>query len=295
MTLVDPADLDPADAKAHAALGRYRLERVAAPGPAFDEAWGALDAEFGPRGEIERRPSVLNMLAWSGRRLSALDDGRELLWDYHLLAARDEHGALAGARDCHVTVDGLAGECVVYLAHTLVLPAHRRAGLASLFRAAPVTIGRRAARGGDVLLAAEMEPWDPQAEDTLVRLIAYGRAGFRVVPPAALPYCQPDFRDLDALGAAARPIPLLSVVRWLGHDDDATLPARLCRAYQRHIYAIFAMHCRSADLEPAMRHALEALARAGDDIPLLPLPRSKDDEALRPLERPAVLAHHIYR
>ncbi len=41
--LPDPNDLDPADHKARAALSRYRIERVTEPGPAFDEAWGALD------------------------------------------------------------------------------------------------------------------------------------------------------------------------------------------------------------------------------------------------------------
>src|SRR2546427_237646 len=82
--------------------------------------------------------------------------------------------ARAGVRDCHVTVDVARRECIVYLAHTLVMPAFRRGGLASLFRAAPLTLARRAIAAAeldsaDILLAAEMEPADRGAVDTLVR------------------------------------------------------------------------------------------------------------------------------
>jgi GNAT superfamily N-acetyltransferase len=280
----DPADLDPGDDKARAALARYRLEPVASE-RAFEAAFGALDAEFGPRGEIERREVVERWLARGPDRL----DG--LAWHYHLLGAW-EGDALAGARDCHVTVDEARGECVIYLAHTLVLPEHRRGGLASLLRAAPVTLARRAAPpGAELLLAAEMEPASLAAADTLVRLVAYGRAGFRAVAPARLPYCQPDFRDLDALGEPARPLPLLAVVKHIGHDAD-TLPRSLCEAYVRHLYAVFGTHCRASDLARPRDHALAAIGSA--DVPLLPLPRSLDDrERLAPLLREAVLPHHL--
>jgi GNAT superfamily N-acetyltransferase len=232
LRLPDPADLEPSDAKAHTALRRYRLCRVtAAAGSDFEEGYGALWHEFGPRGELERRAVVQRWLAVQGGVLAG-----GLCWQYGLLVARDHNGALAGVRDCHVTVDVDRRECVVYLAHILVLPEFRRGGLATLLRAAPLSLARRAlaaagldARQADVLLAAEMEPADPSAADTLVRLIVHGRVGFRAVAPAVLPYCQPDFRDLEALGAPAHPLPLLAVVRWVGHMTEA-LPARLCSA-----------------------------------------------------------------
>lgn len=299
--LPDARDLDPADTKAAAALTRYRLASVAAADRTrFEQAWGALFDEFAPRGEIERRTVVERWLAQSPRVL----DG-ELRWRYSLLAAYDETGELAGARDCHTTVDRARGECVVYLAHTLVLPAHRRGGLGSLLRAAPVTLARRALADAamvanaasieraDILLAAEMEPYDPAADDTLVRLVAYGRAGFRAVPPAVLPYCQPDFRDLDALGEPPRLLPLLAVVRWVGHESASALPARLCKAYVRHLYAVFATHCRPADLHGPRQRAEQMLARAADEVPLLPLPAGPDDRAaLATLLRDEVLRHH---
>src|SRR5262245_31817996 len=109
MTLIDESDLG---AKGRQALGRFRLECVRdAAGPAFSEAYGALAAEFAPRGELERREVIAGWL----RRAS-----------YYLLVARDEDGRLAGVRDCHVVVGHARNAVVVYLAHVLVLPAHRR-------------------------------------------------------------------------------------------------------------------------------------------------------------------------
>jgi hypothetical protein len=175
----------------------------------------------------------------------------------------------------------------------LVAPEHRRMGLASLMRAAPLTLGRNAlGRRGDILLAAEMEPAVRDATDTLVRLVAYGRAGFRVVTPEALPYCQPDFRDPSIIGTSPRPLPLLAVVKRHG-DDGPMLPHALAEAYVRHLYAVFSTHCREEHLAAPRAHSLERLAAYGE-VPLLGLPRSVDDEtALRPLWREAVLPHHL--
>jgi GNAT superfamily N-acetyltransferase len=288
---LDAADLEPEDTKAREALARYRLEIVdEATSAAFAAAYGALAAEFAPRGEIERREVVLDWLAHRDRRL----DG--LAWRYLLLAAWDGD-VLAGARDCHVTVDADRAECVIYLAHTLVLPPHRRGGLASLLRAAPITIARRVTAGvtgAELLLAAEMEPADLAAQDTLVRLVAYGRAGFRAVSPARLPYCQPDFRDLAATGAEARPLPLLAVVRRIGHEEASALPPALGEAFVRHLYAVFGTHCRASDLARPREHALAAVRAAAADLPLLALPRHLDDrERLAPLLREAVLPYHL--
>src|SRR5262249_35021575 len=157
---------------------------------------------------------------------------------YSLIAARDQTG-LAGVRDCHAVLDPSCGVCVVYLAHTLVAPAHRGSGLGALLRAAPVTLGKRALleaghapEASDLMLAAEMGAGRRDEPDAVARLVSYGRGGFSAVPPKCLPYCQPDFRDLAALRAAdpsleASPLPLLAVVRWIGHDGATALPARL--------------------------------------------------------------------
>jgi hypothetical protein len=292
-------DLLAGDAKARAALARVSLREVAsADEPAFEDAYGALLTEFGPRGELERREVVVGWMR--GRAPGAGPahlDG--ISWRYHLLIAQGPQGALAGVRDCHVTVDPASRVGVVYLAHTWVSPEHRRTGVASLLRLAPITLGRRAmtetgAAPGDLLLAAEMEPADSDAPASVVRLVAYGKAGFAAIDPRSLPYCQPDFGDLSSPGSSPRPLPLLAVVRWIDHEGSPALPRALAERVVRHLYAVFATHCRAEHLSRPRDHALASLAAAPPSIPLLPLPRDPDDQAaLAPLTLANVLPHHL--
>ena len=288
----------------------YRIEAVDSSSSAnFAAAYGALAAEFAPRGELERREVVARWLdepparaRGDGRHAAGADqraDGGEggLRRTYHLLVARDDRGTLAGVRDCHVVLDIRHAIAVVYLAHVLVLPPFRRTGLAALFRSEPIAIARRAIadagmddRAADLLLAAEMEPASLDDQASVVRLVAYGRDGFSAISPAVLPYCQPDFRDLADL-SDARPIPLLAVVRFLGHDGAVALPARLARAFVRHLYAVFATHVRPDHLAALERRTLDALdALDLEEVPLLPLPRTTDDgTTMAPLVRTAVM------
>src|SRR5262249_51330626 len=147
--------------------------------PAFDEAYAALEAEFAPRGELERRAVVAAWLDGAAHELPAQDPPGMLRWRYHLIAAHDQAG-LAGVRDCHAVLDASCGVCVVYLAHTLVAPAHRGSGLGALLRAAPVTLGKRALseaghapEASDLMLAAEMEHVRRDVPDTVARLVSY--------------------------------------------------------------------------------------------------------------------------
>lgn len=286
--LLSAEDLARAGDKAQAALSRYAVTLVAGMGdPAFEEAYAALDAEFGEKGELESRDAVREYFARASESAG-----------YRLVVARDERGALAGVRDCHVSVDPAARIVVVFLSHVLVLPEHRRSGLGALLRELPAVLGRRAARDlappVDVLLAGEMEPVTDDAA-TRLRLVVYGRAGFSIIDPTHLPYCQPDYRAHDVIDRdRARPLPLLAVVRWLDHERDTALPARLARAFVEHIYRAMSAHCREADLAAPRAHALAALARAPNAVArLLPPPRALDDDArLAPLSRDAVLAYH---
>ena len=280
----------------------FRIEEVrSSRGADFSEAYAALAAEFGPRGELERREVIAGWLDEG-----AAPPANGLHRTYHLLVARDEKGDLAGVRDCHVVLDR-TGVAVVYLAHALVLAPYRRMGLGALLRRVPIEIGRAAiAEAGlaasqvDLLLAAEMEPVSLDDEATIIRLRAYGKDGFAAIAPAALPYFQPDFRDLDALDALdgksdePRPIPLLAVVRFIGHEDAVSLPARLARAFVTHLYAVFATHVRRDHLESLAAATLAVLdAFPHADVPLLPLPRSADDVSrLEALSRDAVRRAH---
>jgi GNAT superfamily N-acetyltransferase len=259
--------------------GTYEIREVQG-GVEVDAAYAALDAWFGVRAELERRSVVDAWLAHSdGVQVGDVRLG------YHLLTARTPDGTLAAVRDCHITVDPGRRICVIYLAHVYVMPEHRRTGLAQRLRDVPLELARRDLRRwglpeGEILFAAEQEFFEPTAADTAIRLVAYGRTGYRAIPPRVLPYAQADFRDVAGGTGVAQPLPLLAIVRRLGHEREATLPVTLAVAYVEHLYAVFSTHCRSADLVAPRRHALAALAATGlAEVPLLPLPTSLEDHA----------------
>jgi hypothetical protein len=143
------------------------------------------------------------------------------------------------------------------------------------------TVGQAGLDGNElaVMLAAEMEPPVVGLAESIVRLVAYGKDGFSAILPAALPYRQPDFRD-PAANAEPTPLPLLAVVRWVGHEDRATLPVQLARAFVTHLHAVFATHVRPDHLAVLRARAFDALDAFGAvEVPLLPLPRRVDDES----------------
>lgn len=272
---------------AEAALsgGDYTLAPVRTPA-ALDAAYDVLHTWFGVRGEIERREVFEDWLSTpDGRWVEGLHVR------HHMTVARGRDGAIAAVRDTHVIYDPEGRRCVVYLSHAYVEPPHRRTGLARRLRELPLAHARAdledwRANDASVLLGVEQEPIATGLEETVVRLVAYGRSGFRAIDPRALPYCQADFSDVAASGVPARPLPLLAVVRHVGHEGEADLPAPLAEAFVRHIYAVAGTHCRAADLEAPRRHALDALAeftalaeRAAPTVPLLPLPSAMDDQA----------------
>lgn len=288
--LLDPADLAPLDRpKAEAALGRLRFEDVRDPDSAsFDAAYRLLDAFFGPRGEMEERSAIARFVR---ERRIPFSPGLE--GHYHLVAAWDGD-ALVGVRDCYVDLDLDAGVCVVALSHSLVVPEHRRTGLAAILRALPVTLARRvvAERAGrplPTLIAAEMEPVDPENVDTIVRMVAYGRSGFAVLDPARFRYSQPEFRDLP--DAAHTGIPLLGVIRPVGIDLDPAapaLPVELAAAYPRLFHGCHRTWLPEGRVGPSHSHCD---AHLGDTpVPLLPLPTDGATlDRLAPLVRGAVL------
>ncbi|WP_437484822.1 hypothetical protein WME75_45920 [Sorangium sp. So ce1014] len=298
--IVDPRDVCPGEGpeKVARALARFSVDE-ARDDASFDEGYRALDAVFGPKGELERR-EVLS--AWFAGQKT--DPAAPIVATYHMLLARGVDGGdgrLAGVRDCYVTLDRAARRCVVLLSHALVLPAFRRTGLAALLRAAPVALARRAiaaaglgGAGGDgveVMLAAEMEAVDPDDRDTVVRLIAYGRAGFAIIPPAVLPYAQPDFRDIAALGVTPVPLPLLAVVRQVGEEERDDIPRARAESFLRHYQTAHAAEVSPGELAPIRENALARLAAfPGERVPLIRIPRGPAEIAgLAPALRSAVM------
>ena len=300
---VEPIEIDAMDAPEGDVTARYGLGRVARSDSAeFTRAYDALDREFGSRGELERRSVLEGWIARDAGGAWACPTPA-LRTRYFLIEATTARGELAAVRDCHVVVDVERSVAVVYLAHVLVLPAHRRGGLSALMRAVAVTLGRRSleelssgpAAAPELLLAAEMEPASTDDPPSIVRLVAYGRAGFAVIDPRTLRYAQPDFRDPAVIGATPRPLPLLAVVRRVGHEGARELPAGLAEAFVTHLYdGVFASHCRAEHLAPARARALETLrASCPATVPLCDLPRdASDSAALGFISRDHVLPLH---
>jgi hypothetical protein len=162
----------------------------------------------------------------------------------------------------------------------------------ALLRAVPVTLSRQVQTerlGAPIptLVAAEMEPVDPDDPDTIVRLIAYGRSGFSVLDPQRFRYSQPDFRCLP--GAAHTGIALLGVVRPLGLPPGP-LPAAACAAYPTLFHVCHRMYLPASQVDPSAEHAFRTLAESPEPVALLPLPTSRADlTGLAPLVRGAVL------
>lgn len=264
---------------------RERFTLRLADATTFDQGYEPLFERFGPPGEIERRDLLRR---WFDGPVPGPDP--EIDVRYHMVLAWDPTGALAGVRDCFVTVDRKARRVVVLLSHVLVLPPARRSGLAALLRAVPIELARRAAaeHGVDdpaITLFGEMETVVPAERDTVIRYVAYGRAGFRAVDPRALAYAQPDFGEFDDLGA---PVPLVPVVRLVGHEGRDQLTGDEALAMMRHLRAIHARHCdheHVAALNGAICQQIDPDGR----IPLLRLPSTpRETRRLHPLLRSRV-------
>jgi hypothetical protein len=272
--------------RAQALDGVLRFEEITDPASAaFDQAYRFLDAFFGAKGELEDRDALAGLM-----RERWIDYGNRCEGTYHVIAAW--HGdTLVGVRDCYVDIDLDAELCLVALSHSLVAPAWRRSGLAAWFRAVPGALSRqvlqaRFGRPWPTLVGAEMEPVDPADESSIVRLLSYGRAGFRALDPQRFRYSQPDFRCLP--GTSHTGIAMVGVVRPIGLPDDA-LPPEVCAIYPRLFHACHRMYLPAAQVDPSESHALTTLAASPEPVRLLDLPRAIDDHAaIAPLTRDAV-------
>jgi 4-aminobutyrate aminotransferase/(S)-3-amino-2-methylpropionate transaminase len=245
-----------------AAATRFRLA-PARTDAEFDLAFATLSAQFSAAGELEPR-EVLR--AWWCGELQA---ATAIHVRYHLALAW-QGDQLAGVRDHFSTVDRRTGRAMAFLSHALVLPPWRRSGLGTLLRALPLAdVQAEAAVVGttpqEVTLLTEMELPANDDTDSLVRLNAYARSGFRVLAPWRAPYAQPDFRAPSEWPPC--PVPMLLAVRQVGEENRVSLaPARL-RTLLDHLAAL-----HGATIEPGqLRVIRQRLWRqAGDEpVPLL--------------------------
>lgn len=276
--------------KVLAACARFALEEVQRD-EAFELGYDTLDAQFGPVGEIERREVLRHW--FRARSLTAPRSGIRVTYHMSLVWEGD---ALAGVRDDYTAIDVARGRSVAFMSHSLVLPRWRRTGLGALLRALPAAHARDDAKawGVDVrerTLLAEMEMMEPEREETRVRLLAYGRGGFRVVPPWHVPYAQPDFRDLAALGVEAQPVPMMLLVRQVGEESLPTIDPGRARAMLDHLAAIHLQTVDASQVAAMHRNVAHRLDPAGGAIRLIDPTGGEDPMAsLAPLAR-STLAH----
>lgn len=281
--MVDPADVAAPDRdRVATVLRRVRLEEVRdADSRAFHAAYDLLATAFYDSGELEERETLAGFVRDRWLRYSPGLEGI-----YHLVTAWDGD-TLVGVRDCYVDVDAEARVCVVGLAHVYVTPAWRRTGLAAALRAVPITLARSASHsaGLPTLVVAEMEPVDPADPETVIRLLAYGRAGFGVFDPRRLRYSQVEFRDLE--GAAHTAQPMLAVVRPMGVES---LTPEVVASFPRIFYATHRGFVPGTRVDPSEAWLDEHLWASSEPVALLPLPVDAHSlERLAPLVRGAVL------
>jgi len=265
-----PADLAPGDVKyAERDWAEFELHRIRDTAtPEFETAYGALWAEFGAKHEMETADVLARRLRWNPRELV---NGCALFYEL-LLVTRD--GAFVGVRDHTAIVDPEHALAVVHLSHNLVAPEWRRSGIAGWLRALPVGTARTALaaqslpESSPIFLVAEMEHADPTDEARTTRLAAYGKAGYRKL--AGVPYLQPDFRTPEEIDASGGPNPLsLSLlVREVGNDSHAAIPAETVRHIAECLYRMYGAEFRAQDMACVWEN-LERFPRDGE-IPLVP-------------------------
>lgn len=258
-----------------------RLERVRDPeSPAFAEVYALLEEYFGLRGELEDRETLARFL-----RTEKLVYGPELEGRYLLLGVW-EGPKLVAVRSAYLDLDHRRKVSMGILSQVYIRPEWRRSGLGELLRAIPEEQTRaQCSPGYTSMLLCEMEPLDVRDPDSLSRLLAYGKAGFRALDPRRVPYSQPEFR----LGTGHTGIPLLLLLKLLGDQAEA-LPVPTVEAIPRLFYTCHRDSLPEPQVLPSEEHLWQALRRDPSPIPLLPLPRhAQDEERLAPLRRECIL------
>jgi len=267
-----PSDLSPGDSKSRerdwTGLDLFAVE--SAEDPFFDVAFGALWAEFGAAHEVEEAPVLSRRLCWKGARTAG---GFALYYRLFLFLVQ---GKIAAVRDHTAMVDTRSPRVIVHLSHSLVSPDWRRTGLAGWLRALPVQTARNClARegcpaGAPITLVGEMERPNPSDPANTVRLLAYEKAGYRVIPPALVDYHQPDFRnprEID-LDGGPRPIPMMLIVRRVGREHETSITGAEARDIASALYGMFGDTFRARDMAPLWTR-LEGYPRPNATIPLL--------------------------
>src|ERR1051325_2553779 len=269
------SDLAPGDAKS-AALDSptFNVVHIDRPDhPLFGDVYNLLWREFAAKHELEPCDVLVRRFAWHPARPH---EGCALLYD---LLAVLRGGEIVGVRDhtAIVPLDAPKPHAVVHLSHVLVVPEFRRSGLAGWLRALPIQTARECLRlagwpaSVPIALAAEMDHPRADAPDTLIRLRAYEKAGFRKFDPELVPYLQPDFRPAHVIDSSGgpRPLPFALTVRRVGREQEHAVPAAEARAVAGALYRMYGATFRREDMAPVCEN-LNRFPPSGETVRLLP-------------------------
>lgn len=268
-----PADLAPGDAKSlQRDWSNLDLHRIESTGdPHFDAAFGALWSEFGAAGEIEQAEVLGMRMKWDP---SQAVDGCSLCYQLLLVTSGGKFAAVLD--QTAIVCEGEPG-ALVHLSHNLVAPEWRRTGLAGWLRALPVTTARMALAArhlptdSPITLVGEKEHPDASDQATLVRLVAFEKAGFKKIDPSRVGYLQPDFRahhEIDLRGGP-QPLPLCLTIRKVGWEDEGFVTGEEVRRIVRSLYKMYGRGFRAKDME-AVHASIEGYPAPDEIIPLLP-------------------------
>ena len=269
-------DLAPGDRTATdfdwSGIGLVRIRRP--DHPLFPRAYNRLWEEFGPRGEMEKRPGIETRLGWHPMRPI---NQHALLYE---MIAVEQRGEILALRDHtaivshHAQSNGARGRVIVHLSHLLLEPRMRGSGLSGWMRAFPIQTARECAAAAglshveQITLVAEMEAADGVTPAVMKRLRSYERAGFLQIAADQVGYCQPDFRAPETIDmTGVRPVPLTLVIRRLGREAERTVSGAEVREIVAALYTVFGSTMRADHMAPLWA-MLDTLPAPDASVPL---------------------------
>ncbi|MCB9686347.1 MAG: hypothetical protein H6738_15170 [Alphaproteobacteria bacterium] len=275
------------DPRIQAAADRHRLECV--DGDRFDETYDFMAACFGPLGEIEPR-EVLRAEIETPRFHGQVGI------DYQLVRVVDLEGELVAVIDGRYA---FGPDLILGLGSNITTdPARRGDGVGAavdLSTRLPF-LARSAARLGrspdlPCVIVADLDPYDPDVPESLARMRLWGRCGWTVIPPAALPFALLGQADPDRPGELLGPTPNLLMARGPEATRLTSLPRSVLRSMVDLLAAVSHGHAPAHEVEGWATHARSAVDRWPDhDVALLPLPgRDPTPEVLAAVGREALL------
>ncbi|MGO4893680.1 hypothetical protein [Flavobacterium sp. W21_SRS_FM6] len=242
----------------------------------FEPAYTVLNDYFGSRNEMESKAVISARFNW---RTNEVIDGYSML--YQLAYITDENDALAAVGDYSVVINHKACESgqavVVHLSHIWVNPQKPGRGIVKHLmhslttEAAELAIKTaQLAPNTPITLVGEMEPYEAGNEERVRRIKVFLYNGLRLVDPASIPYCQPDFRSSKEIAAAqhSSPVPLSLMIRRVNREEQQNTNAKEIKHIVACLYHMYAQGLSPKAIEDA-NLTLETYPSDGESVALL--------------------------